>query len=167
MKHGILLLVVFFAAWAAYAQDAALGALKSDDMQKRAAAAHRTSSSALLLRLVTGSADTSPDWASLAVSTFNRASWSDVDDFHTETRMNASMARGALPVGDNKSVTFSNVVFVTTQFELHEGSITKHATVYTTIRKGKLLAFAFSGNSSDVVSKNADSMKSLSFSGPN
>jgi hypothetical protein len=194
MKHVILLLVALFAAWAVQAQDTVLGALKShgytntvlgfrympplslpldqtsyarDEVQKRAEALHRTSGSAVLLRLVTGSADTSPDWASLFVSTFKRASWSDVDDFHAETRMNASMARGALPVGDNKSVTFSNVVFVTTQFELHEGSITKHATVYTTIRRGRLLAFAFSGNSPDVISKNADSMKSLSFSSPN
>ena len=81
--------------------------------------------------------------------------------------MNASMARGALPVGDNKSVAFSNVVFVCTLLEMREGSITKHASVYTTIRSGKLLTFAFTGNSADNVSKIADSMKSLAFSGLN
>jgi hypothetical protein len=195
MKRLILQeVLVLFAVLIAHAQDPALGVLTSDgymnsvlgfrytppssltldqtstlrdDMQKRAAAAHRTSSSAVLLRLVSGPEDTAPDWASLYVATFSRASWPDVDDFHAETRMNASMARGGLPVGDNKSVTFSNVAFVCTQFKMQEGSITKHASVYTTIRREKLLTFAFTGNSADDVNKIADSMKSLTFSGQN
>jgi hypothetical protein len=195
MKRLILSeVLVLFAVLIVHAQDPALGVLTSDgytnsvlgfrytppsslpldqtsfvrdDMQKRATAAHRTSSSAVLLRLVSGPEDTAPDWASLSVATFSRASWPDVDDLHAETRMNVSMARGGLPVGDNKSVTFSNMVFVCTQFEMHEGPITKHASVYTTIRRGKLLTFAFSGNSAENVNRIADSLKSLAFSGPN
>jgi hypothetical protein len=39
--------------------------------------------------------------------------------------------------------------------------------VYTTIRRGKLLSFDFSGNSAEEVNKMAETMKSLSFTGPN
>lgn len=141
--------------------------VERESLQKRAAELHRTTSTAILLRLVSGSADTSPDWASLGVTTFDRASWPDVDDFHAKTRMNVQTARGARPIGDDKSVTFSNVMFVASQFEMHEGSLTKHAIVYTTVRRGKLLTFAFSGNSADVVNEIAASMKSLAFSSPN
>ena len=134
-----------------------------DNLQKRAAELHPTSSSSILLRLISGGADTAPDWASLAVMTYNRASWSDVDDFHAETRMNATMAGGALPIGDKPSITFSGVMFAASQFEIRQGALTKHATVYSTVRRGKLLAFAFSGNSAEIVAKDADSLKSLSF----
>lgn len=192
MKRTIALVVL--AAWSVVAQNAEFGELTASgytnsplgfhyvppatlaldqsaqarsDLQKLAAQTHRPVNTAILLRLLTGGADTSPDWVSLAVMTYSRASWADVDDFHAETRMNAAMARGASPAGENKPVTFGGVAFVASQFEMHEGAIAKHATVYSTVRRGQILSFAFSGNSAEAVSKDAESMKSLTFSGSN
>jgi hypothetical protein len=136
-------------------------------IQERAAALHRISALVVLLAMASGPDDTASDWDSMGIQIFPRAAWSDADDYHAESLMNASVARGGLSVGPSQSVTFSNQKFVVTQFELHEGSLTKHATVYTTVRRGKLLSFDFSGNSVEQVNKMAETMKSLSFSGPN
>jgi len=136
-------------------------------IQARVAALHRRSSSAVLLAMTSGPDDTASDWHSMGIETFARAAWPDADDFHAESLMNAAVARGGLPVGPNQSVTLSNQKFVVTQFELHEGAITKRATLYTTVRRGKLLSFDFSGNSAEEVNKMAETMKSLSFTGPN
>ena len=137
------------------------------EMQRRAAVLHRSTVTDLLLAMSSGPDDTDPDWHSVGIETLSRASWPDVDDFHAETRMNASMARGALSVSENQRVTFSSQPFVATEFQLHEDSITKHAKVYTTIRRGRLISFAFSGNSPEQVDKMVETMKSLSFTGPN
>ena len=78
--------------------------------------------------------------------------------------MNASVARGGLSVGENQPEIFSNQKFVATQFEMHEGAVTKHATVYSTVCGDQLVSFAFSGNSAEEVTKEAETMKSLTFS---
>ena len=133
-------------------------------VQQRAAASHRASVFSILLALVSGPDDTSPDWHSMGIQAFPRTAFRGSDDLHAESLMNASVARGGLSIGPNQSVSFSNQHFVATQFEMHEGALTKHATVYTTVRDGDLLSFDFSGNSADQVAKMTDTMKSLSFS---
>jgi len=136
-------------------------------IQKQAAAAHHPTRFGLLLAMFFDEDDTAPDWLSIAIETLPRSVWPDLDDSHAESLMNASVVRGARSVGQNESATFSGQKFVVTRFELHEDSLTKHSTVYGTVRRGKLLSFAFAANATEPVDKMAETMKSLSFSGPN
>lgn len=135
-------------------------------IRERAAASHRTSAFSLLLAMSSGPDDTARHWHSLGVEAFPRSEWADLDDYDAESLMNASVARGGLAVGQNAVLTFSRQKFVGTQFKFREGHLTKHATVYTTVRRGWLVSFAFSGNSEEQVNKEAETMKSLSVSGP-
>jgi hypothetical protein len=67
-------------------------------IEARAAALHCRSSLSVLLAMASGPDDTASDWHSVEIQTFARASWSDADDFHAESLMNAAVARGGLPV---------------------------------------------------------------------
>jgi hypothetical protein len=134
-------------------------------VEQRAAALHRAKTFAVLLAMTSGPDDTASDWHSVGIQSYPREAFPGADDFHAESLMNASVARGGLSVGTNQSVVFSNQKFVATQFEMHEGTLTKHATVFTTVRGGQLLSFAFASNSAEEVAKMVTTMKSLSFTG--
>jgi len=60
-------------------------------------------------------------------------------------------------------VVISGQNFTVSVFGLQEGAVRKGAVVFTTIRKGKLLSFAFVANSSEQLKKLTESMKSVQF----
>jgi len=62
-----------------------------------------------------------------------------------------------------KSVVVSGQTFAVSVFEEQKGPIKKGAVVWTTIRRGELLSFAFAANSSEQLKAVAESIRSLRF----
>ena len=62
-----------------------------------------------------------------------------------------------------RSVVISGQSFAVSVFGMQEGPIKKGATVWTTVRKGKLLSFAFVANSPEQLETLTETMKSLQF----
>jgi hypothetical protein len=80
--------------------------------------------------------------------------------------MNGWMAGdGVTAIGDPKRVSIAGENFVVTNFEKSEPSHVKYARIYSTIRNGKLLGFAFTANSADKLQPLADSLETLEFTG--
>lgn len=104
-----------------------------------------------------------PEWRSITIVTYQRNSVSEPDDAKAEAQMNAWVAHSndvsALP----KQAIISGESFTVSIFGLQEGSIRKGAVVWTTIRKGKLLSFAFAANSPQQLKALAESMKTVQF----
>lgn len=61
------------------------------------------------------------------------------------------------------SVVISGQSFSVSVFGLQEGTVKKGAVVWTTVRKGRLLSFAFVANSPDRLKALTESMKSVQF----
>jgi hypothetical protein len=116
-----------------------------------------------LLAMSSDSDDRSPDWSSVTIETYPRESVSETDDIKAAGQMNAWVAHSndfaALP----KSVVISGNRFTASVFRLEEGNVKKGAVVFTTVRMGKLLSFAFAANNPDQLKALADTMKTVRF----
>ena len=136
-----------------------------EEIRKRAEARHTAKTLDLLLAMASGPDDTAPDWHAMAIETYPRTAWSNLNDFQAAAKMNVAVAGSrASAVGQTQRLTFSEQNFAVSRFELREGAIVKKAVVYTTVRQGKVLSFAFSGNSPQQVQAMTGSMKTLVFS---
>lgn len=62
-----------------------------------------------------------------------------------------------------KSVVLSGQSFSVSVFGLQEGTVKKGAVVWTTVRKGKPLSFAFVANSPEQLKALAETMKTVQF----
>jgi hypothetical protein len=62
-----------------------------------------------------------------------------------------------------RSVVLSGQSFAVSVFAEQEGTIKKGAVIWTTIRKGKLLSFAFVANSPEQLKTPAETMKTVQF----
>jgi hypothetical protein len=132
-------------------------------MRAQARAAHASSTTELLLAMASGFDDTSADWHSLKIETYPRDSVSDVDDTSAEARMSAWVAGFHEARVMPKPMTISGQTFAVSLFERQEGAIKKGAVIWTTVRKGKLLSFAFVANSPEQLTKLTVTMKSVQF----
>lgn len=130
----------------------------------RAAAAERRSgrSLTLILALTNGQDESSPSWASLTIQTFPRSAVRDADDLIAERKMNAWVADLRLTT-DVRQVVLSGQQFAVSAFGAQQGNLRRGVLVWTTVRKGKLLSFAFAANSPEQLEKLTESMKTLEF----
>jgi hypothetical protein len=130
----------------------------------RAEAAERRSTKVftVLLALGNGAEESSPSWRSLTIQTFPRNAVSDQDDLIAEEKMNGWVAglRSASPA---RQVVLSGQHFAVSAFGAEDGNLRKGVVVWTTIRKGKLLSFAFAANSASVLQGLTLSMKTVQF----
>lgn len=130
-------------------------------IQQTAKAMGKTNMLTLLLSLRSGSDDTAPQWHSIGIETYPRERIGGVSDRDACQMLSRSVALGGTETGQPSDVQIGSFHFVASTFELREGQLTKHARVYTTVRNGQLLSFAFSANSIDVLNKMAESMKTI------
>jgi hypothetical protein len=138
-----------------------------EELRKRAAALGTSNNTLeILLRMTSGPPDTAPDWHAISIQTYSHSKFAGLDDRAVEAKMNGWMAGdGVTAIGDSKRVSIAGANFVVTNFERSEPSHVKYARIYSTIRNGKLLGFAFTANSVDKLQPLADSLETLEFTG--
>ncbi len=137
--------------------------LSKKAMRERATALHQRATLGLLLSMSSGDDDTASGWHSLSIETYPRGALGSLDDAAAETRM-SSWVGGRRSLDSQPSLLmFAGQNFVSSEFEKQEGTVTKFAAIYTTVRRGELLSFAFSANSADQLQKATESMKNLLF----
>jgi len=133
------------------------------EVQRQAEALHTNKTLELLLTMSSGADDVVPGWHSLTIEAFPRRAFSDFDDTTAEAKMSAWVAHSheerALP----RSVVISGQEFAVSVFGMQEGTTRKGAVVWTTVRRGKLLSFAFVANSPEQLKKLTESMKGVQF----
>jgi hypothetical protein len=118
---------------------------------------------ATLLAMSSGPDSSVPDWRSITIVTYPRSAVSEPDDTKAAGQMNAWVAHSRDTSALPKSVVISGQSFTVSVFGLQEGTVKKGAVVWTTIRKGKLLSFAFVANSPQQLKALAESMKTVQF----
>jgi hypothetical protein len=117
----------------------------------------------LLLKTSSGSDDATPGWHSLSIETYPRDALGNLDDAGAEAKMTAwVIGLASLPVVP-KSVVLSGQRFAVSVLARGDETGKKGAVVWTTIRKGKLLSFAFVANSPQQLTALTGSMKSVQF----
>jgi hypothetical protein len=138
-----------------------------EELRKRAAALGTSNNTLeILLRMTSGPPDTAPEWHAISIQTYSHSKFAGLDDRAVEAKMNGWMAGdGVTAIGDPKRVSIAGENFVVTNFEKSEPSHVKYARIYSTIRNGKLLGFAFTANSVDKLQPLADSLETLEFTG--
>jgi hypothetical protein len=138
-----------------------------EELRKRAAALGTSNNTLeILLRMTSGPPDTAPDWQAISIQTYSHSKFAGLDDRAVEAKMNGWMAGdGVTAIGEPKRVPIAGQNFVVTNFEKSEPSHVKYARIYSTIRNGKLLGFAFTANSVDKLQSLADSLETLEFTG--
>jgi hypothetical protein len=133
------------------------------EVQERADASHTKDMLEALLAMSSGPDDAATDWHSLTIETYPRNAVADLDDASAEAKMSASVAHGMDASALPRSVVLSGQSFSISLFGVQEGTTKKGAVVWTTVRKDKLLSFAFVANSPEQLKKLTESMKSLQF----
>ena len=118
---------------------------------------------ATLLAMSSGPDSSVPDWHSITIVTYPRNAVSEPDDAKAAGQMNAWVAHSKDPSALPKSATISGQVFTVSVFGLQEGTVRKGAVVFTTVRKGKLLSFAFAANSPEQLKALTETMKTVQF----
>lgn len=133
------------------------------ETKARADALHTANTLNLLLAMSSGQDDQAPSWHSLAIETYPREAFRNLDDLRAEARMSARVARCKEETALPRQVVVSGQSFAISIFGLKEGPVTRRAVVWTTIRKDQLLSFAFVANSPDQLKTLTESMKTLQF----
>jgi hypothetical protein len=133
------------------------------EIQQRAEAAYSKETLDALLAMSSGPDDLATDWHSLTIQTYPRKAVADLDDASAEAKMSAWVANSKDATALPRSVVLSGQRFAVSLFGVQEGTTTKGAVVWTTIRKDKLLSFAFVANSPEQLKKLTETMKSVQF----
>ncbi len=133
------------------------------EIRARAAERHTTNTLDLLLSMSSGPDATAPYWHFVNIETYPRQKFSDLDDASAEAKMGAWVAGTSNLPGKPRSVVLAGQPFTVSVFGQQDGTIKKGAVVWTTIRKGKLLSFAFVANSPEQLKRLTESMKSIQF----
>lgn len=138
-----------------------------EELRKRAAALGTSNDTLeILLRMTSGPPDTAPEWHAISIQTYSHSKFAGLDDRAVEAKMNGWMAGdGVTEIGDPKRVSIAGANFVVSSFERREPSHVKYARIYSTIRNGTLLGFAFTANSADKLQSLVDSLGTLEFTG--
>ena len=116
-----------------------------------------------LLAMSSGPNSGVPGWCSLTIVTYPRSAVSEPEDTKAAAQMNAWVAHSKDASALPKSVVISGQRFSVSLFGLQEGTVEKGAVVWTTVRKGQLLSFAFAANSPRQLTRLTESMKTLEF----
>jgi hypothetical protein len=133
------------------------------ELRAQAESLHINKTLHILLAMSSGSDDTAKTWRSLSIETYPRNGLSNLDDPSAEAKMSAWVA-GVSNAPKPRSVVLSGQIFAVYVVGETEGAmIRKGAVIWTTIRKGKLLSFAFVANSPEQLTSLTESMKSVRF----
>ena len=132
-------------------------------MQARASALNATKMFDLLLAMESSPAAGASSWNLLTIETYPRQALGGLDDITAEAKVSSWVAGVNSSLGTPRSVVLSGQNFAVFVVGEREGTIKKGAVIWTTIRKGKLLSFAFVANSPQQLTKLAESMKSVQF----
>lgn len=116
-----------------------------------------------LLAMSSGADSTASNWGSITIETYPRSWVLESDDRKAEAQMNAWIAQTNEPSAYGHSAVISGQSFMVSVFGRREGTVTKGAVVWTTVRKGELLSFAFAANSPELLKSLTESMKSVQF----
>jgi hypothetical protein len=116
-----------------------------------------------LLLAMESSQPESPSWNSITIETYPRNFIMEKDDLKAEAQMNAWVAGLRRSLGTPKQTVISGQMFAVSVLALQEGSTRKGAVIWTTIRKGKLLSFAFVGTSPGRLKELTETMKTVQF----
>lgn len=128
------------------------------------AAEHRTGKSLnLLLALTKGENNAAASWQSLTIQTYPRDAVPDSDDLVAEAKMSAWVVGLTEAAPSPKRIVLSGQNFAVSVFGMQEGRTKKGAVVWTTVRKGKLLSFAFVADSPEQLKALAETMKTVQF----
>jgi hypothetical protein len=138
-----------------------LTAVDRQSIQQRAAALGTSNTLTLLLSLRSGPDDTAADWHSVGIETYPREKLGTVSDRDASRTFSRRVAGAGTEIGQAADLDVGGCRFAVSIFELREGQLTKHARVYTTVRNGRMLSFAFSANSPDVLARIVESMKTF------
>jgi hypothetical protein len=132
-------------------------------IQEQAKALGTTQTLSALLAMSTGPDGAAPNWSSVTIETYPRKAVADLDDASAEAKMSAWVAHSKDASALPRSVVLSGQRFAVSIFGLQEGTTKKGAVVWTTVRKDKLLSFAFVANSPEQLKRLAETMKSVKF----
>lgn len=116
-----------------------------------------------LLAMSSGPDSSVPDWCSVTIVTYPRNAVPEPDDAKAEAQMSAWVAHSKDASALPKSAVISGQGFSVSVFGLQEGTVKKGAVVWTTVRKGKLLSFAFAANSPEQLKALAETIKTVQF----
>jgi len=116
-----------------------------------------------LLAMSSGPDSSIHSWRSVTVVMYPRNGVSEPDDMKAAAQVNAWIAHSRDSSALPKSVVISGQSFTASVFGLQEGPIKKGAVVFTTVRKGMLLSFAFVANSPDQLKALTETMKTVEF----
>jgi hypothetical protein len=132
-------------------------------IQEQARTSGATSTLSALLAMSSGPDSNAPEWGSVTIETYPRNAVSEPDDAKAEMRMNAWVAHSRDATALPRQVVISGQLFTMSIFGLQEGNIKKGAMVWTTVRMGQLLSFAFAANSAQVLQRLTETMKTVKF----
>jgi hypothetical protein len=139
-----------------------LTAIDRQAIQKRAAALGTTNTLTLLLSLRFGSDDRAADWRTIGIESYPRAKLGTATDHDAFQKFSRSVAGVGTETTPPTDLQIGEFHFLVSNFELHEGELTKYARIFTTVRNGQLLSFAFSANSLTVLNTITESIKTVS-----
>ena len=122
-------------------------------MKQRAAQLHTAKVFKVRLSLRTNPPDTAPEWCSVGIESYPRDALGDLSDRDAVLKMSRWVAGLGIPSGQVTDLQVGPFRFAVSAFELHEGSLTKRAHIYTTILKGQMFSVAFSANSPEVLAR--------------
>ncbi len=132
-------------------------------MRKQAAALHVSDGFNVLLSISSGSDALASDWSLLSIETFPRERLRRLDDVSAEVETNALVAGTASLMQKPRPVVLGGETFVVSVYAAQSGVTRKGAVVWTTVRKDKLLSFAFFANSPEHLKRLTETMKTLQF----
>jgi hypothetical protein len=137
--------------------------LLRNEIQLKAEASNAKNKLDALLAMSSGLNDAAPDWHSLTIETYPRDSVADPDDTSAEAKMSTWVAGISGSPGKPRTIVLSGQSFLVYVIGEQEGTLKKGAVIWTTIRKGKLLSFAFVANSPEQLKALAETMKTVQF----
>ena len=133
-------------------------------LEDQAKALHIKSKAELLLSMSSGGDDTAHDWHSLNAVAYPRDAYSSLDDASAEAKMSDWVGGTSTSTQAHmRRVVISGQSFLVSVFAMQEGPVRKGAVVWTTIRKGKLLSFAFAANDPDQLKALTETIKTIQF----
>ena len=115
-----------------------------------------------LLALSPGGNDAAADWGSVTIESYPRSAVPDQDDSKAEAKMSAWVAHSQEAHSVAQHIV-SGQTFEIFVFGAQQGAVRKGGIIWTTIRKGQLLSFAFAANSPEQLQKVTESIKTVQF----
>ncbi len=130
-------------------------------VQERATALHATRVLDVRLSLASPSEDTAPEWHKIGIESYPREKLTGLSAKAAIIKVSRWVAGMGTELGEPKEKEIGGFRFMVSAFELREGPLVKHASVYTAILKGQVVSVAFSANSPDVLSEIEASINSI------